>query len=166
MTTRLKTTLAAAVALAVATSTTVPAMAQNDTIVVESAGALESWSEAVSRSLDKRLVRAEKSLRANPKSGIVQLRFTLNEDGRAHDFKVYRSSGNIRTDLIAKRAVRSLSNLGDVPVRNPQAEQFQANIIFAEGVQEHKKLAKLLRKTEAKRLARGGVESTILTIEG
>lgn len=166
MNTILKTTLAATVALAVATTSTAPVLAQNETIVVESTAAMESWSDAVTRSLDQRLARAEQALRVNPKAGIVQLRFTLDDQGNAQGLTVHKSSGHNRTDLVAKRAVRSLSNLGDVPVRNPQAQKFQANIIFAEGKQEYWQLAKQLKKSEAKRLASGGAESAVLAFGG
>lgn len=165
MHTLIKTTLAAASALAAA-SLTVPATAGDEPILVQPTAAMEDWTETTERALDKRLIDAVWLSRINPTSGIVQLRFSLNDDGRANDIEVYRSSGQRRTDRVAMRAVRSLANLDEVPVDNPRAQTFQANIIFANTLQEHQALTEELAKVEAKRLARGESERSVVSLGG
>ncbi len=165
MHTLIKTTFAAGAAMATLVLTA-PAIAQDEQIVVESAAAMEAWTDVTERSLNRKLIGSERAMRVKPKSGIVQLRFTLDEEGRADNFKVYSSSGNNRTDKVAKRAVQSLSNLAEVPVRNARAQTFQANIIFANSEREHEELATILAKREAKRIAMGGSETTVVAFGG
>ena len=145
MKTLMTTTLAAALSIAAFS----PAIAsEQGTIVVESESAMLEWQQAVGRSLDRRLATATKQTRTDPVSGIVQLRFTLDASGKAGDIEVLNGSGDIRTDLVAKRAVSGLSQLAEAPVADASSQTFQANIIFADDEVTYSKLAKALAKSE------------------
>lgn len=142
------------------------AIAGEEQIVVAPSEAMAEWSADVTRSLNHRLQHTEALRRGTPVSSIVQLRFTLDENGRATDFTTHRSSGHRVTDRIAMRAVRGLDNLDQVPVSDTDGRVFQANIIFASDVFEHAKLASKLEQIERTRLARGGAEADVITLGG
>ncbi|WFL78380.1 TonB family protein [Altererythrobacter arenosus] len=160
----MKTTLAAALAFAALTPA-VPALAGEQSILVETA-AMESWTESVQQTLDRRLIDSVWAARVEPVSGIVQLRFQLDEQGRATDLEVYRSTGHRRTDTVAARAVRHLRNLDEVPVSNPHQRTFQANIIFAQNPEEFAALEQELARSEASRLALGNDEASVVVLGG
>lgn len=160
MKTLMTTTLAAALSIAAFS----PAIAgEQGTIVVESESAMQAWQQDVGRSLDRRLVAAAKQKRIDTVSGIVQLRFTLDASGKAHDIEVLNGSGDSRTDLVAKRAVRSLSQLADAPVADVSSQTFQANIIFADNEATYSKLAQALVKSEGIRVAQADSEGGVIS---
>lgn len=158
MNTLIKSGLAAALSLAIAA----PAFAGDDQIVVNQPAAMKAWSKEVSRSLSLKLLAAEKNTRITPRSSIVQLRFTLDEDGRAHEFETYRSSGDRGTDIVAQRAVRSLRGLDRVPVADAGSRKFQANIVFARNDDEFSDLVGELRDSERQRMARGDTSVVVV----
>ena len=160
MKTLTKTTLAAALSIAALS----PAFAgEQGTIVVQSESAMQEWQQDVGKSLDRRLTTATRQTRVDPVSGIVQLRFTLDASGRAHDIQVLNGSGDSRTDAVAKRAVRGLSQLADAPVANASAQTFQANIIFADDARAYRKLAKALAASENIRMAQADSEGGVIS---
>jgi len=121
MKTLMTTTLAAALSIAAFS----PAIAsEQGTIVVESESAMQEWQQDVGRSLDRRLATATKQTRTDPVSSIVQLRFTLDASGQAHEIEVLNGSGDIRTALVAKRAVSGLSQLAEAPVADASSQTF------------------------------------------
>lgn len=155
-----KTTLAAALSIAAFS----PAIAgEQDTIVVESVAAMQQWQKDVGRSLDRRLATAERQTRIDPVSGIVQLRFTLDAAGKPNDISVVNGSGDARTDFIAKRAVRGLSQLAEAPVVDASEQTFQANIIFADDARSYRKLAKVLAASENVRMAQAESEGGVIS---
>lgn len=160
MKTLTKTTLAAALSIAALS----PAFAgEQGTIVVESESAMQEWQQDVGKSLDRRLTTATRQTRTNPVSGIVQLRFTLDASGRAHDIEVMSGSGDSSTDTVAKRAVRGLTQLADAPVANASQQTFQANIIFADDARSYRKLAKVLAQSEKVRMAQADSEGGVIS---
>ncbi|WP_427964301.1 energy transducer TonB [Altererythrobacter sp.] len=159
----LKTSVAAAIALTGLANA--PAHAGED-IVVQSAAAMEEWSQSVTHSLDRRLLLSKKAMRADTVNGFVQLRFTLDDRGKAQDIRVYHSSGDSLTDRVASYAVRSLPNLDEAPVRDVHEKTFQANIIFADGFAEYSELSRELAQSEAKRIAFGGEEEEVVALGG
>ena len=160
MKTLMTTTLAAALSIAAFS----PAIAgEQGTIVVESESAMQEWQQDVGRSLDRRLATASKQTRTDPVSSIVQLRFTLDASGKAHDIEVLNGSGDIRTDLVAKRAVSGLSQLAEAPVADASSQTFQANIIFADDKVTYSKLAKALAKSEKVRMAQADSERGVIS---
>ena len=165
MKTLIKTAFASALALGAVTATA-PAIAGDNDIIVQSQAAMEEWSQGVTRSLNRQLVAAERFSSTTPKPGIVQIRFTLDDNGNAENFKLYRSSGHNGTDNVAKRAVRKLRKLDEAPVSDVANRTFQANVIFAADRTEHRKLAAKLDKMERSRLARGGPEAEVVTLGG
>ena len=104
-----------------------PAVGQELVVTVTPLTEMEVWSKTVTRNLDRRLARPE----IGNASGIVQLRFTLDEKGHPENILLFRSSGNHRTDRAAMNAVRGLNRLNEAPVRNVYEQTFQANIVFA-----------------------------------
>lgn len=159
MQTFMKTTLAAALSIAAIS----PAIAGDSEIVVQSQAAMQEWQKDVGKSLDRRLANAERQTRIDPVSGIVQLRFTLDAAGKPHDIEVMNTSGDVRTDTLAKRAVRGLTELADAPVANASQQTFQANIIFAEDARSYRKLAKALAASESVRMAQADSEGNVIS---
>lgn len=149
MQTLIKTTLAAALGLAAVS----PAIAGEEPIVVHSQAAMEQWSADVTHSLDRRLANAERQLRVKPVSGIVQLRFTLDSDGKPQAFETISSSGDRDTDTVARLAVRGLKQLDEAPVATADNQAFIANVIFANDREEEAKFVAKLAKMEGARLA-------------
>ncbi len=165
MNTLTKTAFASALALGAFTATT-PAIAGDDGIVVQSQAAMEEWSQDVTRSLNRGLIQSERFSNTRPKSGIVQVRFTVGADGKAENVSLYRSSGHAPTDRVATRAVRWIARLGDAPVQNLRDQTFQANIIFAPDAPEHEALARKLEQMESARIASSGAEESVVTLGG
>ncbi|MEE1876603.1 energy transducer TonB [Altererythrobacter litoralis] len=158
MQTLIKTSLAAALSLAAIS----PALA-DEQIVVHSQAEMDQWQADVTRNLDRRLEAAQHDTNVTPKSGIVQLRFTLDENGRAENFQTLTSSGDRSTDMVATRAVRRLGNLDDAPVANAEGQTYQANIIFADNMREHDRLQAKLAKMESAHLARSESEGKVVS---
>ncbi|TWJ08915.1 energy transducer TonB family protein [Altererythrobacter ishigakiensis] len=159
MKTFMNTTIAVALSFAAAS----PAFAGEQEIVVQSQAAMQEWQQDVGNALDRRLVNAARQTRTATVSGIVQLRFTLDGAGMPHNIEVVNSSGDGRTDFVAKRAVRGLTQLADAPVADAESQTFQANIIFADNADTHKKLAKALTASEQARFARADSESSVIS---
>lgn len=146
----------------------VPASAGESTedIVVRSQIEMERWQEDTTRSLNRALVRNPLERSASPSSGIVQVRFTMDENGRADDITLHSSSADWVAERIALSAVRRLGNLDEVPVSNAGDVQFLANIIFASDRNEQTELAKKLARSERARLASGTAESDYVALGG
>lgn len=158
MQTLIKTSLAAALSLAAIS----PALA-DEQIVVQSQAEMDQWQADVTRNLDRRLEVVQEQANVTPKSGIVQLRFTLDANGRAENIQTLTSSGDRSTDMVAKRAVRWLGNLDDAPIANAEGQTFQANIIFAQDFREYGSLEAKLAKMENARLARNDGDSKVVS---
>ena len=161
----IRNTLAPAMALG-ALAATVPATAGDQDIVVQSQPAMEQWSRDVTRSLNRQLVNVERLNNAVPRPGIVQVRFTLDENGRASDMTLLRSSGHAGTDSLAQKAVRKLRHLDEAPVRDVRGKLFQANIIYARDGYERDQLADELARSERSRIALGVNEAEVLSFGG
>lgn len=144
-----------------ATAMTVAAPAFADDIVVQTKPQMDQWSARVTSELNSALEKAEWHNGAS-KPGIVQLRFTVDQNGKAEDISVMRSSGNDRTDDNAITAVSLLDSLGDAPVSSVANRTFQANIVFARNDLQKVNFVKELRQSERDRMARGDAEEVIL----
>ncbi|MEM8726609.1 MAG: hypothetical protein AAGE86_13920, partial [Pseudomonadota bacterium] len=108
----------AAFAVALAFPTATPALAGDDQlVVVQPQAAMEEWKKDTTRDLNHALSYQPSSGRLRVDNGIVQVSFTLGADGRADNIKLYNSSSNLIGERLAKRAVRKLDTLADVPVR-------------------------------------------------
>ncbi len=154
----------AALALACATAVSAPALAGDEPIVVQSEAAMENWSAEITRDLNRQLYLSQPTPGYQPRNGIVQLRFTLNEKGNAHDFKFLQKTGHMLTDRLARDAVRKLRDLDEAPVYNVHEQTFVANIIFAESRKQRDEFAAELAKSERARLAANGGQRTYIAI--
>lgn len=130
---------------------TVAAENGDDDIVVSSGSATQKWQQRTTAQLNRALVR--EPMGATTENAIVQITFTLGEDGKAANPQFYNREGSSLERSMAKRAIMSLDTLADVPVADPSEVRFLANIIFANDARSHAKLQARLRKMEQKRLA-------------
>lgn len=154
--------LGAALLLAVPASVA----ADHSDIVVQPSPALQDWQQDTSKQLNRALDRGGSQYTPfrSANNSIVQIGFTLGEDGRPDDVQVYDGDGNWAAKRAARRAVKSLAGLDQVPVANPQNVQFLANIIFADNERIHDRLEKRLQQMEAARLASSGPERTYVAL--
>ncbi|MEL6877845.1 MAG: hypothetical protein AAGL68_07080 [Pseudomonadota bacterium] len=158
----------AALALAVAIPTASPALAGDDDqlVVVQPQAAMEEWQKDTTRDLNHALSFQPTSNRFRVDNGIVQVSFTLGADGRADNIKLYNSSSNMIGERLAKRAVRKLDTLADVPVKNKQNVKFLANMIFADNEDIKERLMAKLEKAEKTRLAGAKSEGDYILLGG
>lgn len=144
----------------------VPAVATADhDIIVQPSPELQQWQADTSQDLTRALERGGRQYtvqRAN--NSIVQIAFSVGEDGRPDDVEVLEGDGNWAARRVAKRAVNRLDNLDRVPVANPGNVQFLANIIFADNGRIHKRLEERLEQMEAARMASTGPERTYIAL--
>ena len=139
-----------------------PADADDD-IVVVSAGAMQKWQQETNARLDRALqVAAPRD--AVTGNSIVQITFTRGPDGKPENPQFYNREGNWTERWIAKRAVQSLDNLGEVPVIEAGQVRFLANVIFADDYHNLRKLRSRLEVMERERLAAGGPGSKYLAL--
>ena len=162
----MKTLINTALAVALGAMAATPALAntaQQD-IVVSPNRAMAEWRAEVSRDLSRNLDLAAEWNRYNPQTGIVQVRFSLDGNGKPVGLETYRSSGSVSTDRAAKWAVRRLHDLDRVPGGVRNGAMFQANIIFAQSRAQKDKLAGKLAWMEKKRLARNSGERNVIAL--
>lgn len=143
-----------------------PAVAKEADIVVQSPAAMEQWSNDMTRTLNRRLVAAERITKTVPSRGIVQIRFTLDETGRPHEMTVYNSSGDVATDRVAMKALRGIRGFDEAPVLDAKDQLFQANVIYASDTFEYQDLAAELKAREQMRLVKSASERTVLAFGG
>lgn len=156
MTTNIKLTAFARSALGAAALLSIsPALGASDPsgdIIVRQDVAMSSWQAQTTVELERAL-RVGRNARGTPNNSIVQVTFALDRNGKAQDLAFLNGEGNWFARSIARRAVARLENLGSVPVADPQAARFIANIIFAHDRRNHARLEGQLVKMEAERLA-------------
>lgn len=162
----MKTLINTAFAVALSATALTPAIAQSaqEDIVVSPNRAMEAWRDNVSRKLNRNLDLADSWGKDTSDSGIVQVRFTLDERGRPVDLETYRSSGSVSADRAAMWAVSRLTGLDGGPARIGKNATFQANIIFAQTHVERDMLAEKLAWIEKARLARGSSERDVIAL--
>lgn len=164
MTARTKTpSFLAALAMAAALPLAAPASAGDD-ILVTSTSAMQEWQQEVTRDLDQRLLLAEKFTSRRPQSGIVQIRFELDENGKPVNLDTVYNSSGVSGERTASWAVRRLSNLDEVPVANASGARFQANIIYAESPQQKAEYLAELRETRNTRFAASDGEAPVIQL--
>ncbi len=165
MNTLTKLAASSAFALSFALSAATPAMAGGDEpIVVQSKAAMEQWQKQTTRDLNRTLAFSPTSGKLRADNGIVQISFTLGADGKAENIELYDRSANLTAVRIAKRAVRKLGTLDEVPVKNRAQARFLASIIFADNADIHERLAAKLKKSERTRMASADVDGEYISI--
>jgi hypothetical protein len=130
---------------------TAAAAKQGDDIVVSSSNAMRQWQKQTTAELDRALMI--EPMGATTENAIVQISFTLDEDGKAENLQFYNQDGTNLERGVAKRAIERLAHLGDVPVDHPRDARFLASIIFANDALSYSKLRGRLGKMEEARLA-------------
>lgn len=137
----------------------------SEPIVVSSTQAERSWLEAASHELEEQLARIEtRRLNARQGSGIVQILFNHNAEGKPENLTVYSHSGNPR---ISRKAMQAITRM-EITQPLPQAfegEQFLANFVFALNDRQARTLHERLDVMEQARLASIGRESTFLALK-
>lgn len=159
MNTLSKLVFAPAIAMA---SLALPASAGDDQdIVVTSPGKMSEWQADMGAQLDRNMVLAEGIRREGPMSALVQIRFTLDEEGRPTNLKTVHHSGSHSARRAARAAVRNLRGLDEAPVANVANATFQANLIFARDLDDKARLEDEMGSANRARLASGEVGSVI-----
>lgn len=143
---------AIALAMLLALPTAASASSDSDDIVVRSQSPMDEWTSQTSAELNRALSRGINA-RGQPDNAIVQVTFTLDDNGKAENLEFLSREGNLFNRDMARRAIRRLKNLDQVPVEDVQSAQFLANIIFANNERVHTDLSSRLEKMETARLA-------------
>lgn len=103
------------IALVCALPVATPAAAQDDVLVV-SQSVLQQWQEDRAKELD-RLLRNTREPFGRSGSGIVQLSFTLDADGRPTRIETIHNSAGAAAQRTARWAVSQMRNLDQVPAK-------------------------------------------------
>ena len=166
MTNFTKFALAPSLALAALIPLATPAIAGSDDIVVTSQSEMDAWQKGATMRLNRVLARNPAERSATPGSGIVQVTFTLDEDGRPANIALHGSTAGRVAEQSAIYAVRRMGDLSDVPVANAKDAQFIANIVFANDRAERRDLFAELAQSEQTRLASGSSEAQFIALGG
>ncbi len=163
-----KITAAAVCAAAFALPLAAPAIAgeKSADIVVRSAAAMEQWQAETTKDINRALAREPLAQKVHPNNSIVEVAFTMGEDGRADNVVVLKGNGNWAARRAAKYAVQRLDSLDQVPVSNPDNARFLAQIVFADDKQTHRQLTAQLRKSNAYRFANANNGENVILLGG
>lgn len=154
---------AIALAMLLALPAAASAGSDKNDIVVRSQSPLEEWTSQTTAELNRALSQGLNA-RQEPNNAIVQVTFTLDENGRAEELEFLKGDGNRQARDITRRAIRRLKNLDRVPVANVEDATFLANIIFASNERVHTELASRLEKMETARLASKQRDATYIAL--
>lgn len=150
------------IALACTLPVAAPALAQDDVLIV-SQSAMQQWQQDRTKELD-RLLQSDREPFGRPLSGIVQISFTLDENGRPTGFETVHNSAGIAAQRTARWALSQLRDLDAVPVTSADGVRFQANIIFAANERDRAAFAAELATLEETRLADAQAGTTAVAI--
>ncbi|WP_432201352.1 hypothetical protein ACRAQ7_03905 [Erythrobacter sp. W53] len=164
-----KTSLAAASAFALTATFAASAKAPSgEDILVNSpkgmAKQMESWRQNATRDLNRKLELADRFRKTARPQGIVQVRFELDQDGRAVNMWTQSNTAGTSGEKAAKWAIRRMRSLDDAPGAGTNGRTFQANIIFATSLRQKEQLAAKLGKMERSRLAAGGAADAVVIL--
>ena len=124
--------------------------------------AVEDWAERISHDLDRKLeadVASKFSKGRN--SGIVRVRFTIDEAGKPQNVVLYDGVSNWRINRHAMMAVSHLDTVHPMPGAIAPHTIFQANIIYAESSAGMDRLVRKLAREERSRIDRSPREERI-----
>ena len=155
----------APVAVATSLALLAPAVSAADPeAIVVSPADMNMFRDRVTRSLDRSLENGERVYGKVPQSGIVQIRFQLDDSGKPAGLEmVGNTSGNTGAH-VANWAVRRLRDLDQAPVANARSAVFQANIVFAHDSEEKARLSAQLHRADKARMALGGDNAQVVMI--
>lgn len=157
---------AAAFALALPVATPAIAGEKSESIVVTSKAKMAEWKAETTKDINRSLRSAPIPDSSRPNTAVVQIAFTLGEDGKADNIEVLEGRGNWAARRTAAYAVRRLNDLDQVPVTNAENAQFLANIFFASTPEDYKELKAQLKKSEAKRMAAAEGDNEYILLGG
>ncbi|MFL0354910.1 energy transducer TonB [Erythrobacter sp. GH1-10] len=140
------------------------ASGDGDDIIVRSQPAMDKWQAETTQDLSRYLRGGPVSSRARPNNAIVQVSFSVDEEGKPENVALFQSGGNWAANHMALRAVRRLKNLSEVPVSNPREVEFLANIIFADTDDHYERLSARLEQSESERIASSGRARTYIAL--
>ena len=141
----------------------IPASAGDDPdIVVTSPDKMGEWKAAMNAKLDRHLIRADGVRGERPMTAIVQVRFSLDEDGKPTDVTTLHHSGARRAERAATIAVSNLRGFEDAPLTNVGDATFQANIVFAPNIAERDRLRAEMARLDRARFAASGARNVIV----
>ena len=124
-------------------------------IVVTSQAEMAAWQKDATVSLNRSLASATDAPSALISDGIVQITFEMGADGEPTNLEVITSDASWVAERAAKRAVRRLGDISDIPVANAKDARFLANIVFADDIKQHDALVSELKKSMSNGLASG-----------
>ena len=128
---------------------------QDDGIVVTSPAAMTDWKADMNAQLDRQLIRSDGFRDRGPMTAAVQIRFTLDAQGKPANLETVHHSGARRAAFASRVAVRNLRGFDKAPVSNARGATYQANLIFARNDRERAKLQAELNDLDRARLAAG-----------
>lgn len=131
-------------------------------IVVTSPEEMRTWQKSTTNRLNRALARVPQIRNGSIPSGIVQISFTLDEDGRPTDLEVINSTTSPLARGSARQALRRIGDLSNVPVAAPREAQFLANIVFAKDQKDRRELLEGLERSEQDRIAAGDLNYIVL----
>ncbi|WP_296675066.1 energy transducer TonB [Novosphingobium sp.] len=152
----MKLALTAACAASLCLSAFIPAAAfADDPIVVKSRQVTASqWKVDLSKSLSRNLddgLRNGLARYMRGSGGIAAITFRLDEQGRADEVALARSSGDIQVDRVAKWAVRRLNAVAPYPAAANRAMQVRAYLIVAPDQDVYDRMAHTAQDIERQR---------------
>lgn len=160
-------TLTAILSASVLVGTPLAAQQQEDgeSIVVTSQLPMKEWANSISQELSQHLNRSQGASMRDEASGIVQVRFDCDLDGRPTNISLYNRTGHRSLVNRAIRALGKLDTMHPLPQGVRPGQPFLANMVFATSEQQSEQLHDRLAFLEAKRLASARAERTYLAIK-
>ena len=141
----------------------VPVAAETkDGIVVTQSSRMTAWKADMKQQLDRQLIRSDGFRDRAPMTAVVQIRFTLDADGKPTNLKTIHHTGARRADNASRYAVRNLRGFDKAPLADPRGVTYQANLIFARNDAEGDKLRAQLAEVERQRLAANDDETIVM----
>lgn len=153
-----------AVAILLAAPLTYAAPERVENAAQELQSALALWQAETTEALNRALADSSAARLMRPNNTIVQVTFTLGEDGRAKNIKVLPGDANWPARRAAIFAVRQLANLDEAPVPHLQKTRFLANIVFFDREDVRSRLLERLHLSEAQRHSSADELSAYLVI--
>ncbi|MDG5747828.1 hypothetical protein P8Q88_06515 [Qipengyuania sp. XHP0207] len=152
----------AATASAAALAVPVSAGGEQDIVVRSPTQSLNEWKADMNAQLDRKLIRSDGFRNQGPMTAIVQIRFTLDEEGKPTNLQTLHHSGARRAAYASRFAVRSLRGFDEAPLPDARAAVYQANLIFARNDREKAELKAELDRVDQARIAANGAPDVIM----
>ena len=157
------TTFAFAAAASTAVlSVPLSAGAEQDIVVRSPTQSMAEWKSDMNAQLGRKLGRSDGFRNQGPMTAVVQIRFTLDEEGKPTNLQTLHHEGARRAAYASRYAVRSLRGFDDAPLPDARAAVYQANLIFARNDREKAELKAKLDRVDRARIAANGAEDVVM----